>query len=158
MSRYSKACIAAALVASVLGYAAQVQAQSGVKTGTLVCDVAGGFGYIVGSRKAVNCTFNGERGYYEHYTGHITKIGLDLGETSGGTIIWQVFEPTTHHATLGGEYGGVTAQATLGAGLGANALIGGSNNAVALQPFSFEGQSGFNLAAGVGGLTLRRSH
>jgi hypothetical protein len=157
MSRYLPACVAAALAASALGYAGPVQAQSGVKTGTLVCDVAGGFGYIIGSRKAVNCTFNGERGYYEHYTGHITKIGLDLGATSGGTIVWQVFEPTTQHGSLGGNYGGVTAQATVGAGLGANALIGGSNDAIALQPFSFEGQSGFNLAAGVGGLTLRRS-
>jgi hypothetical protein len=157
MSRYLHVCVAAALAVSAVGYAGPVQAQSGVKTGSLVCDVAGGFGYIVGSRKAVNCTFNGERGYYEHYTGHITKIGLDLGETSGGTIVWQVFEPTTQHGSLGGTYAGVTAQATVGAGLGANALVGGSNNSIALQPFSFEGQSGFNLAAGVGGLTLRRS-
>jgi hypothetical protein len=68
-----------------------------------------------------------------------------------------VFEPTANHASLGGNYGGVTAQATFGAGLGANVLIGGSNNSVALQPLSIEGQTGLNLAAGVGGLQLMRT-
>jgi hypothetical protein len=156
MSRHIQKSIAAALALSLFAGVGAAQAQSGIKTGTLVCDVAGGFGYIVGSRKAVNCTFNGERGFYEHYVGHITKIGLDIGSTAGGTIVWGVFEPTAQHGSLGGTYAGVTAQATVGAGLGANALIGGSNNSIALQPFSFEGQTGFNLAAGVGGLTLRR--
>jgi hypothetical protein len=129
----------------------------GVKTGSLVCNVSGGIGYIVGSRKAVHCIFSGSNGSNEHYIGHVTKIGLDIGATSGGQIVWGVFEPTGHHGTLGGSYGGVTAQATFGAGLGANVLIGGSHNSVALQPFSIEGQTGLNLAAGVGGLELTRT-
>ena len=40
-------------------------------------------------------------------------------------------------------------------GLGANALVGGSNNSFALQPLSFEGQTGLNVAVGVVGLELR---
>jgi hypothetical protein len=158
MSRYFQTCIlAAALALPVLGESGPAQAQSGVKTGTLVCNVSGGIGYLVGSRKAVHCAFEGAHRYIEHYIGHITKVGLDIGATSGGTIVWAVFEPTGHHGTLGGNYAGVTAQATFGAGLGANALIGGSSNSVALQPFSVEGQTGLNLAAGVGGLDLERT-
>ena len=145
-----------AIAAPTLVGVGAAHAQNTVKTGTLVCRVAGGIGYIVGSQKAVDCRFNSTRGFRERYVGHITKIGLDIGSTTSGTIVWAVFEPTDHHASLGGNYGGVTAEATAGAGLGANALVGGSNNSVALQPFSVSGQTGLNLAAGVGGLTLDR--
>jgi hypothetical protein len=41
------------------------------------------------------------------------------------------------------------------AGVGANALVGGSNRSVALQPLSVSGQVGLNIAAGVAGLDLR---
>lgn len=147
----------AAVAAPALFMAAPAQAQEGIKTGSLVCNVSGGIGYIVGSKKAVRCTFTGAHGLYERYIGHVTKVGLDIGATTGGQIIWAVFEPTANHASLGGNYGGVTAQATFGAGLGANVLIGGSNSSVALQPLSVEGQTGLNLAAGVGGLQLMRT-
>jgi hypothetical protein len=149
--------MAAAVVAPTLLAFAPAQAQEGIKTGSLVCNVAGGIGYIVGSRKAVHCTFTGAYGRYEHYIGHVTKLGVDIGATNGGQIVWAVFEPTANHASLGVNYGGVTAQATFGAGLGANVLIGGSNNSVALQPLSVEGQTGLNIAAGVGGLNLTRT-
>ena len=158
MARYFVAVSAiAAFVAPVFTDLEAAQAQSGIKTGTLVCNVAGGIGYLVGSRKAVRCTFTNARGHSEYYVGHITKVGLDIGATTSGQIVWAVFEPTAQHASLGGSYGGVTAQATFGAGLGANALVGGSNNSVALQPFSVEGTTGLNLAAGVGGLELVRT-
>jgi hypothetical protein len=158
MTRYFIAAAAvAAFLTPVFADLEPAQAQSGIKTGTLVCNVAGGIGYLVGSRKAVHCTFTGANGLYEHYIGHVTKVGLDIGATTSGQIVWAVFEPTAHHASLGGNYAGVTAQATFGAGLGANALVGGSNNSVALQPFSVEGTTGLNLAAGVGGLELVRT-
>ena len=47
------------------------------------------------------------------------------------------------------------AEATVGAGLGANVLVGGSDRTVALQPLSVQGQAGLNVAAGVAELTLR---
>jgi hypothetical protein len=158
MSKFFHISVAVAACAApvVLG-SMPAQAQEGIKTGSLVCNVSGGIGYLVGSRKAVHCTFTGTNGRYEHYIGHITKVGLDIGATTGGQIVWAVFEPTAHHASLGGNYAGVTAQATFGAGLGANVLIGGSNKAVALQPLSVEGQTGLNLAAGIGGLHLTRT-
>ena len=39
-------------------------------------------------------------------------------------------------------------------GVGANALVGGSNRSVALQPLSVQGQVGLNAAAGIGALEL----
>jgi outer membrane protein OmpA-like peptidoglycan-associated protein len=55
---------------------------------------------------------------------------------------------------LDGDYVGATAGATVGVGIGANALIGGGNKSIALQPLSFEGNTGLNVAAGVGALSL----
>jgi hypothetical protein len=55
---------------------------------------------------------------------------------------------------LSGTYIGATAQATAIAGVGANALVGGSNRSVALQPLSVQGQVGLNAAGGIGTLEL----
>jgi hypothetical protein len=60
----------------------------------------------------------------------------------------------TARGALAGHYGGVTAGATLGVGLGANVLIGGLDRSVALQPVSIEGTTGLEVTAGVGGMTL----
>jgi hypothetical protein len=49
---------------------------------------------------------------------------------------------------------GGTASATVGVGVGANALVGGSSNSIALQPLSIEANRGLNVAAGVAAMTL----
>jgi hypothetical protein len=71
-------------------------------------------------------------------------------------MIWTVVAPTAQLSpgSLAGSYAGGTASATVGVGVGANALIGGSNNTIALQPLSIEGSTGLNVAAGIGALTL----
>jgi hypothetical protein len=56
---------------------------------------------------------------------------------------------------LAGNYGGVSAEATVGLGVGANALLGGSENSIALQPVSVQAQQGLNVAVGVSALSLR---
>ena len=56
---------------------------------------------------------------------------------------------------LDGHYGGATASAAVGVGLGANFLIGGSDQSIALQPLSIEGSPGLNIAAGIGEMTLK---
>ena len=55
---------------------------------------------------------------------------------------------------MAGGYGGVSAEATVGVGVGANALIGGSRRSIILQPLSVQGQTGLNIAAGVTGMRL----
>jgi Protein of unknown function (DUF992) len=133
------------------------QAANGVKVGTLVCDVSGGIGMIIGSQKGVQCLFSPSMpGPPEAYVGTISKLGLDIGATTAGQMVWAVYAPTTRaYGALAGTYGGATAEATIAVGLGANVLVGGSHRTIALQPLSVSGQIGLNLAAGVASLTLR---
>jgi hypothetical protein len=56
---------------------------------------------------------------------------------------------------VGGNYAGGSASATVGIGVGANALIGGSGNTIALQPVSVQGQTGLSAAAGIADMELR---
>ena len=142
-----------AVGALTLGSPAHAQ---GVKAGALTCNVAGGFGFIFGSSRSINCTFAPAGGAPQHYVGSIDKFGVDIGYTKGGVLVWTVLAPTTSPApgSLNGSYGGATASATVGAGVGANVLVGGSGNSISLQPLSIEGNTGLNVAAGVAALTL----
>jgi len=56
---------------------------------------------------------------------------------------------------LTGQYGGVSANAAIGVGGGANVLIGGSDKTVTLQPVSLQAQTGLNAVAAISGLTLK---
>jgi hypothetical protein len=150
------------LSAAVIGLAAAIgiataQPADRVKAGTLTCDISAGIGLIIGSQKEISCLFGPELpGPQEAYVGTISKFGLDLGATSGGSMIWAVYAPTNRAVgALAGVYTGAAAEATIAVGLGANVLVGGSNSTIALQPLSIQGQSGLNIAAGVASLELR---
>jgi len=149
--------IAVAVLASTVALVAPAGAQNQVAAGTLTCDVSAGIGLIVGSRRSVNCTFAPSLpGPVEYYSGTITKLGVDLGATARGVLVWLVYAPTTRPVgALAGSYGGATAEATVAVGLGANVLIGGSNRTVTLQPLSVQGQAGLNVAAGVMAVELK---
>ena len=129
-----------------------------MKIGVLTCSVAPGWGLVLGSSKNLTCNYvpNGAIGG-EHYFGSITKIGVDIGYTGGGTVVWGVFAPSSdlRPGALEGNYAGASAQATVGVGLGANVLIGGFDKSIALQPLSIEGQTGLNIAAGIGAINLK---
>ncbi len=130
-------------------------AQALMKVGVLTCHVDGGTGAVVYSRKPLRCTFRSASGREEHYVGTITKVGLDIGETTGTSLMWNVFAPgSTKRGALAGTYVGASAQATLGSGVGANVLVGGFRKSITLQPVSLTAQTGLNVAAGVAGLTL----
>jgi len=151
-----KVILVASLGVAALAVTLPAEAQqSRVQVGQLACSVYSGVGMIVGSQRNVNCTFQPDNGPPEAYTGTMTKVGLDVGFTSGSAIIWTVFTGTNRYVgMLSGTYTGAQAEATVGAGIGANALIGGSNRSVALQPLSVQGQTGLNVAAGIGSLEL----
>ena len=152
----SRAIGAVALALAVMSFAPGAQAQ--IKAGVLSCDVSGGFGWIIGSVKSVNCVFIPDvPGPREAYVGTIRKFGLDLGVTTRQEMVWGVFANTWagRPGALSGDYVGATGEATVAVGLGANVLVGGSNRAIALQPVSVTGQTGLNVAAGVADLQLR---
>lgn len=148
----------APVAALMIGLAA-IPAKADVKVGTLSCDVAPGVGFIIGSQKKVSCTFYGTNGSVSEYVGTIGKLGVDVGFTSATRIMWAVVAPGTNVGnSLAGTYTGVNAEATLGVGVGANALIGGMHKSVNLQPVSIQGQAGLNVAAAVSSLTLKKVH
>ncbi|WP_334146441.1 DUF992 domain-containing protein [Hyphomicrobium sp.] len=127
--------------------------------GTLTCRGNGTIGLILGSSQRMDCVFQRSKGGAKvNYTARITRIGLDLGVTGRNTMVWTVLSSTTdpEARALVGRYGGVAANASLGVGVGANALIGGSSESIVLQPLSVQVQTGVNVAAGVKGLTLSR--
>jgi len=141
-----------------LAWAEPADAQQ-IRAGLLTCNVSAGLGFIIGSQKTIACVFKPEQPNsptrQEDYDGTITKFGLDLGITGGGLMVWAVFTNTVAGpGFLAGEYVGATGEASLGAGLGANVLIGGSNRTVTLQPVSVGGQIGLNLAVGVAAFHL----
>jgi len=122
-----------------------------LEAGVLSCTVAGGAGFIIGSTKTLTCVFqSGQR--REGYHGTINKFGVDPG-----VISWAVFVSKGDPApgALAGTYAGVTGEATIGVGIGANALVGGSNRGIVLQPLSLSAQQGLNLAVGIAGLELK---
>lgn len=147
---------AAALAVMTLSGAADA-APHGVKVGELTCNVASGWGFVFGSSKDLHCTFRPSGHPREHYTGSISKFGVDIGYTEGGILVWGVFAPSSdvRAGALAGDYAGATASATIGVGLGANVLVGGLDKSIALQPVSIEGNKGLNVAAGIGAISLK---
>jgi hypothetical protein len=150
--------VAAARAADLQTTYVEPDQRNGVKIGYLTCDVGGGVGYLLGSAKEVDCVFRSTVGKerIDHYSGAIRKLGVDLGFTTRSRLVWLVFAPTAgyHHGALSGLYTGVTAEATLGAGVGANILLGGSSGSVHLQLVSVTGQLGLNVAATGTSVTL----
>jgi uncharacterized protein DUF992 len=147
------AALALGMAASLAGNAEA----NGVKAGFLKCEVAGNLSFIFGSSRDISCIYDAGTAYpLDHYKGTIKKYGVDIGYQQNGVIIWGVVAPSNYvgPGALAGDYGGVSAAVAVGLGVGANALIGGSNNTVALQPLSVEGMQGLNVAGGIGVLTL----
>ena len=132
-------------------------APHGVKVGMLTCHVHSGWGYVVGSSKGMDCLYRPKDRGEDRYTGSISKLGVDIGYTTGGTLVWDVIAPTSdlRPGALEGEYGGATASATIGAGVGANVLLGGFDKSIALQPVSVEGNTGLNISGGIGEMSLK---
>lgn len=138
----------------------KVASQPKERLGTLSCEVAGGVGLLIGSSRTVDCQFKQRTGKVERYTGTIGRLGIDVGVTGKSYLSWIVVntKPTTvGEGSLSGTYVGASAGASLGFGLGANALVGGNAKNFGLQPLSAEAGTGLNVAAGVSRLQLRKA-
>ncbi len=156
MSRtaFATALVAAATLAAAAITPASAQERR-VQVGELDCSLSSSVGMVVTSQRNVSCFFHSGNAPQAAYVGTLTRLGLDIGITSGGKMVWTVFVNTDRYSgTLVGSYVGATAEAALALGLGANVLIGGNNDSVALQPLSVQSTTGFNIAAGVSQLNL----
>ena len=152
--RLSILSIAAAALAGAL--ASAHAAAPAVQAGLLECRGGQNVGFVVGSVTSLECVFQSPGHRPEAYVATVRRIGVDLGITAQTQFTWAVTAPTTRlsYGELAGSYGGIGANASVGIGGGGNFLVGGPNNAYALQPISVQGQTGLNVAAGIAGIDL----
>ena len=144
--------VLAAILAALVGTAASAQlepARSGFEMGRLECTLAEFRNRIVRSEMTLDCEFLPVVGEPETYTGRMTRTGLDLSVRRRFVIVWLVLNPTEiafEPGSLRGTFVGGTADVSLGAGIGANMLVGAGPNAFTLQPVSIAGIMGAGVA------------
>ena len=144
------------LVTSLAGAQAQ-QPMNRVQVGVLECRGGASIGFIVGSVTNLGCVLRINGLPEDRYIATIRKVGVDLGITQESALAWGVWAPVARlgPGDLTGNYAGAQGSASVGVGLGGNVLVGGSDNSIALQPLSVQGQVGLSVAAGLESLELR---
>ena len=157
MRRSPLLALVLAAMAATLPAAPSTAQMNRVQVGVLECRGGASIGFIVGSVTNLGCVLRVEGVPEDRYVATIRKVGLDLGITEETALAWGVFAPVARlgPGDLAGTYAGAQGSASLGVGAGGNVLVGGSNNSIALQPLSLQGQIGVNIAAGLESLELR---
>ena len=152
-----RSLLLATLAATLLAAPSSAQQMNRVQVGVLECRGGTSIGFVVGSVTNLGCVLRVEGVPEDRYVATIRKVGLDLGITEETALAWGVFAPVARlgPGDLAGTYAGAQGSASLGVGAGGNVLVGGSNNSIALQPLSLQGQIGVNIAAGLESLELR---
>ena len=141
--------------AMALGLFASQAVAGPVKVGTITCDFEPNLGLLIGSSTDGSCEYVGLDGDTAIFNANRTRVGVDVGFTNGTTLVWAVLAVgKSEPEALRGYYAGVGADASIGIGLGVNALVGGLNETIVLQPISTQGQSGLNAALTVQAVTL----
>ena len=142
---------------AVLAFSSAPATAQVTQLGTLECRGGKSISFVVGSVSDLNCIYKPDYGPAQQYRARLTRAGVDIGVTAVSGLVWRVVAPTNvvGFGDISGNYGGPTAGGAFIVGAGANVMYGGSNNSVALQPLSVEGQVGLNVFAGVAGLELR---
>lgn len=143
--------------AALVMCSAHAQQPQRIQVGVLECRGGASVGFIVGSVTNLGCLLRMDGRREEPYVATIRKVGLDLGITQETSLAWAVFAPVERAGIgdISGNYAGAQGSASVGVGLGANVLVGGSANSIALQPLSLQGSTGINVAVGLEGLELR---
>jgi len=138
--------------------AASALADADVRLGTLTCRLTGVENDIVYTDQKFDCTFKPSSGASESYTGQIKEIGVDLSVTKDYTLTWYVVTAATNTYKAGdmaGTYVGASASAAAGSGYGADYLVGGFNNQLALQPWAGGEESGTGVSLGIESFELK---
>ncbi|MEO1292631.1 MAG: DUF992 domain-containing protein [Pseudomonadota bacterium] len=126
--------------------------------GVLACEMTGSSNNIIVSERTFTCTFDAAiPGMADQtYSARIEKIGLDLKVSQEARFAWVVLAPSydAGEDALEGRYTGVSADAAIGGGLGARAMVGGLDRSITLTPLSISEETGFGIAAGIERLEL----
>jgi hypothetical protein len=152
------AAIGSTIALSMLaGSFANAQPIQRVQVGILECRGGSSVGFIVGSVTNLGCVLRVDGMPEDRYVATIRKVGVDLGITQESALAWGVWAPVARlgPGDLSGNYAGAQGSAAVGVGVGGNVLVGGSDNSIALQPLSVQGQVGLSVAAGLESLELR---
>ena len=143
----------------VLAAVPERDARAEVELGILKCKSVPGtrINLVIRSTVDVTCTFD-YAGGQERYVGETgIQLGLDLSfkknEQFAFTVISANDVPAGNHA-LAGKYVGGKASASVIVGLGAAALIGGSDDNFGLNPIALEANEGLGASAGLGFLYI----
>lgn len=167
MNLIAKAAVAATLVASVAGCTMEqsspqqlntTNANSRIYIGSLTCNVGGSTGYVLASRKSLDCVFLDKEGMRSaEYTGSIDKVGIDIGYTKAVHTIWRVYSLGSVRGpyNLSGTYVGEQSSVAAGNQAGGNWIYGGPNAEIGMLASGVVKDAGYNLAAGVAAMTLK---
>ncbi len=167
MNLIAKAAIAATLAASVAGCNMNqstpqqlntTNANSRIYIGSLSCNVGGGTGYVLASRKTLDCVFLDKDGVLSaQYTGTIDKVGIDIGYTKAVHTIWRVYSLGSVRGpwNLSGTYVGEQGTVAAGAQAGGNWIYGGPNAEIGMLASGVVQDAGYNLATGIAAMTLK---
>jgi hypothetical protein len=134
--------------------------QPGTQIGMLTCQMAPRTGLTVGSVQSVRCHFAPDGGHpHQAYIGEIDTVGLDVGITTGGVLVWDVLASTVGPPAggLAGVYVGAGDNVWVDVGAGVNVLFGGLNSTIALRPFALEGEIESALGLGISSLKLAKA-
>ncbi|WFU75536.1 DUF992 domain-containing protein [Bradyrhizobium sp. CB2312] len=148
-----------AVASSILPDArAQAPGSNWTQSSMLRCKLNPSVGFIIFGHQSMECRFSPSLpGPSQIYDGALNTVGIDVGVVGTGGLAWGVLAPTSGIAAgaLAGEYVGASGDIALGAGVGANVLVGGSQRSIALQPVSVEGSVALNVTLGLSALQLR---
>src|SRR4051812_10837253 len=154
MNRLSTVALATALVASAFSaISTAAMAQSRIEVGVLECR-GSTTSFIVGSVTDLSCVFRpANGGPLEPYRATLRRAGVDLGLNQQIVVAWAVWAPSSGdpRRDLAGNYGGGAASATVGVGVGANALIGGFGETHAVPAFGRDAATGLSDGARAAG-------
>jgi hypothetical protein len=167
MNLIAKAAVAATLAASVAGCTMSqsspqqlntTNANSRIYIGSLSCNVGGSTGYVLASRKTLDCVFLNKDGTESaQYTGSIDKVGIDIGYTRAVHTIWRVYSLGNVRGpnNLGGSYVGEQGTVAAGTQAGGNWIYGGPNAEVGMLASGVVQDAGYNLATGIAEMTIK---
>jgi hypothetical protein len=150
--------IMAFTIVTSFGLTAQAQTPNWTQSGLLRCKLNPSIGFVIFGHQSMECRFvPSVQGPSQIYDGALNTVGIDVGVVGAGGLAWGVLAPTAGipAGALSGEYVGASGDVALGAGVGANVLIGGSQRSFALQPVSVEGSVALDVTLGLSALQLR---